>query len=101
MKLLPVALLVALIGHGGTAMAVETLKVGDVGPQVEQSAKSNPDKLVLVYIPALSALLARAAELKGKPLSESEIQRIARHAEVVAMPKEVADSVLRQRGGAK
>ena len=82
-------------------MAVEALKVGDVGPHSEQAAKSNPDKLVLVYIPSLSALLARAAELKGKPLSESETQRIASHAEVVAMPKEVAESVLQQRGGTK
>jgi hypothetical protein len=82
-------------------VAVETLKVGDVGPQSLQATKSNPDKLVLVYIPALSALLGRATELKGKPLSETEIQRVAGQAEVVAMPKEVAESVIRQRGGSK
>lgn len=80
-------------------MAVETLKVGDVGSQSVQVAKSNPDKLVLVYIPSLSALLGRATELKGEPLSESEIQRISSRAEVVAMQKEVAEAVLQQRGG--
>lgn len=99
MKLLAVALLISLASHGGSAMAVETLKVGDVGSQSVQVAKSNPDKLVLVYIPSLSALLGRATELKGKPLSESEIQRISSRAEVVAMQKEVAEAVLQQRGG--
>jgi hypothetical protein len=101
MKLLAVALLIWLGCHGGSAMAIETLKVGDVGSQSVQAAKSNPEKLVLVYIPSLSALLARAVELKGKPLSESEIHRISSQAEVVAMPKEVAESVLQQRGGAR
>ncbi|WP_295851080.1 hypothetical protein [uncultured Xylophilus sp.] len=82
-------------------MAAETLEVGDVGPYAVQAAKSNPNKLVLVYIPALSALLARATELKGKPLSEAEIQKIASQAEVVAAPKEVADAVIQQRGGTR
>ncbi len=82
-------------------MAAEALKVGDVGPQSELAARSNPSTLTLVYVPSLTALLTRAEALKGTPLSEAEVQRIARRAEVVAMRNEVAESVLQQRGGAK
>ena len=82
-------------------MAAEVLKVGDVGPYAAQSSKANPDNLSLVYVPALTLVLSRAAELKGKSLTDAEVTRITNRAEVVAMPKAVADSVIRERGGIK
>ena len=82
-------------------MASDLLKVGDVGTYESQIAKSNPDKLSLVYIPALTLLLGRAAELKGRPLSDAEGDRIARGAEVIPMPENVADATIQNRGGIK
>jgi hypothetical protein len=84
-----------------TAMASDLLKVGDVGTYESQIAKSNPDKLSLVYIPALTLLLGRAADLFGRPLSDAEVDRIARGAEVTAMPENVANATIQSRGGIK
>lgn len=84
---------------GDSTVAVENLEVGDTGPFESLSAKGNPKSLVLVYMPALSALLARAEELKGKVLSDTEIQRIKNGAQVIAVPKEVADATIENRSG--
>lgn len=80
-------------------MTVQILKVGDVGSFESQSLKSNPDGLSLVYIPAITLLLERAAQLKGSALSDAERKRIEHQAGVVAMPSDVAESVVKQRGG--
>lgn len=81
------------------ALNSDLLKVGDVGTYESQIAKSNPHELSPVYIPALTLLLDRAAELKGQPLSQAEEDRITRSAEVMAIPVSVADATVQNRGG--
>lgn len=75
--------------------------VGDVGSYEVQARKQNPEKLALVYVPAVTLLLQRAEQLKGSPLSPTEVARISSQAEVVAMPNSVAEAVVRERGGIK
>ena len=83
------------------ALAADVLKVGDVGSYEAQAKKQNPDKLALVYVPALTLLLQRAEQLKGTLLSTAEVGRISAQAEAVAMPQAVAEGVIRDRGGIK
>jgi len=83
------------------SMSTKQLEAGDVGPYAELDAMPNPDKLVLLYIPSLSALLERARTLKGSELSEEEISAITSNASVTALPESVASSVLESRGGVR
>ena len=77
----------------------DLLKVGDVGTYESLIAKSHPQELSLVYFPALTLMLHRATELKGRPLSQTEEDRITRGAEVMALPVNVADATIQDRGG--
>jgi hypothetical protein len=70
----------------------DVLKVGDTGPHEQLAARDNPDALKLVYIPALEALLIRAEQLKGSPLTDSQRQRIAARAQVMAVTAQMADA---------
>ena len=80
-------------------MTGSILQVGEVGPYVELSAKNNPNDLTLVYIPAITLLLERAKEINGKELSETQIQKIRSKADVMALQKDVAINVVKERGG--
>lgn len=77
---------------GATMSQVVVLKVGDAGTRSELAARQNPDHLVLLHNPGLSALLARAESLAGSTLTDSEKRRIADGAPPVAVPKEVAEA---------
>lgn len=55
------------------------------------------EPLILVFVPAL-ALLVRAEDLKGSPLTETEVLRIRDHANCVAMPPDAASAVEAERG---
>lgn len=74
------------------------LRVGDTGPYAILATKQNPQGLSLVYVPGLMALHGRAAQLKGRPLSEPELKRIADEAEAIAVPGEVAEKTIAERG---
>jgi hypothetical protein len=80
------------------AASAERLSLGDAGSFAELSARRNPDRLALVYIPGLAALLERARQLKGSELSEAESARIAAHANVMAVTQEVAKETIQNRG---
>ena len=56
------------------------------------------DKLVPVFIPPLAAMLARAEELKGGPLSETEVERIRDKAPCITMKAEDAAKMTESRG---
>jgi len=83
---------------GSTLSQVVILKVGDTGSHAELAARRNPEGLVLLHNPGISALLARADSLKGSALTASEKKRIADSAPVIATPKSVAEATIRQRG---
>ena len=68
------------------------LKIGDKGSYIELSRKENPDSLFLVYVPDIRALLVKAEETKGEPLSDSEKIVIRNNVEVVAVSENDAKS---------
>lgn len=93
------AVIALTIFYVGSSMSqVVILKVGDTGSYAELAARSNPEGLVLLYNPGISALLARAKSLKGSALTGSEKKRIVESAPVIATPKSVAEATIRQRG---
>jgi hypothetical protein len=53
---------------------------------------------VLVFVPSLAALLTRAEELKGKPLTKREVEAIRDQANVVATPRKAAEELAKTRG---
>jgi hypothetical protein len=55
-------------------------------------------ELVIVFMPALAALLLRAEQLKGEPLTEEEVYRIRDHAICVTTTPEAAAAVEAERG---
>lgn len=65
----------------------------DVAP-----SDSATEELVLVPIPALVALLLRAEQLKGAPLTESEVLRIRDDAACMSMTIEMAQELEKKRG---
>jgi hypothetical protein len=74
------------------------LRVGDTGPYAILTTKQNPQGLSLVYVSGLLALHGRAEQLKGRPLSEPGLKRIADEAEAIAVPWEVAEKTIADRG---
>ena len=75
------------------------LEVAAVASHAELSILDNPQDLELVYMPAISLILERAIEIKGGALSDDEIQRIRAASLVQALPRDVADAVISERGG--
>ena len=63
------------------------LSVGDTGSYAELSSKDNPDMLVISYNPRIEAMLERASQIKGEPLSKGEIDRIRNNSPVTFPPK--------------
>jgi len=60
---------------------------------------SDPEEpLCLVFIPALITLLYRAEQLKGAPLTETEVIRIRDNANCLALPYSLAAKGEEDRG---
>ena len=77
----------------------DILQAGDAGPYGELAAKNNPQDLVIVYIPALSLCLKRAETHKGRNLSSQEIDGIKAKMPAMAVPRDIAEAVISDRGG--
>jgi hypothetical protein len=54
----------------------QPLKEGDHGPYGTLAGRPPPEGLAILFIPSLAALLARAEELKGLPLTEEQVARV-------------------------
>lgn len=66
---------------------------------MEEKPPAQTDQdLVLVFMPALAPLLIEAEDLKGSPLSHDEVLRIRDRAVCVAVPRDVAQAVEKERG---
>jgi hypothetical protein len=74
------------------------LKEGDHGAYGELAGRTLPEGLVLVFMPSLVALLARAEQLKGAPLTEEQVIRIRDAAQVVVTLPQPAAAVEERRG---
>ena len=73
-------------------MIMNKLKVGDTGSFKELSDIENSDNLIVTYNPPIEAMLERAEQLKGKPLNESESERIKNNSPAIALPKGVYEA---------
>jgi hypothetical protein len=62
---------------------MEPLNEGDHGPYGTLAPRPLPDGLTILLVPALLALLTRAEQLKGSPLTEEQVLRIRDVAVVV------------------
>jgi len=71
---------------------------GDTGPYGELVNCNLPPDLVLMFIPSLVALLIRAEELKGEPLTEKEVVAIRDGAQVIVNHADVVAAVEEQLG---
>ncbi len=76
----------------------ERLTVGETGPYAPLATRPLGDGLVLLFIPSLAALVTRAEQLKGSPLSREELLRIRDNASVVVCESEQVRAVEEQRG---
>ena len=77
------------------------LKEGDGGPYGELARRRLPDGLAVVFMPSLAALLGRAEELTGAPLTEQQVVRIRDAALVVVTQAQPAAAVAGVRGYAE
>ncbi len=59
---------------------------------------ANDDKLILVPVPALVAVLLNKEKAKGSPLTEAEVLAIRDGCECIAMPVDVYENVCQERG---
>jgi hypothetical protein len=78
--------------------ADQPLKEGDHGPYGDLSGRTLPDGLAFLFMPSLAALLTRAEELKGSPLTEEQVTRVRDAAIAVVTPADVAALTVEQRG---
>jgi hypothetical protein len=61
-------------------------------------SSQNDENLRLVHVPALVAVLLNSEEKKGSPLTEQEVIDIRDSAKCMAMPIDVAEKVVDERG---
>lgn len=73
------------------------LQIGDVDSYSEILARPNTSGHNIAHIPSLAALLLRAEELKGSPLSEAEVLRIRDGANVTVIP-DAGETLEKSRG---
>jgi hypothetical protein len=74
------------------------LKEGEGGRYGDLAHRALPDGLALVFMPSLVALLGRAEELTGVPLTEEQVVRIRDAALVVVTQAQPATAVEGARG---
>ena len=73
-------------------------KEGDHGPYGTLAPRPLPEGLTILFVPALSALLTRAEQLKGSPLTEEQVLRVRDAAVAVVTRADAAEVTIEQRG---
>lgn len=61
------------------------------------SQLTNPDGLVLIFIPSIELLSAQAEQRLGRKLSGSEVEELRQQAAVMAVTRDVADELKQQQ----
>jgi hypothetical protein len=74
------------------------LAAGDHGRYADLAARPLPEGLVLQFIPSLAAMLTRAEQLAGRPLTREEVLRVRDNCPVVVSEAEPARAVEEGRG---
>ena len=75
-----------------------TPAAGDSGEYREFAHHALPEHLCLVFIPSLAALLERAKELNGAPLTENQVLRIRDGSKVLVVHTHAAEAIEESRG---
>ncbi len=73
------------------------LRKSQVGTFGDLSQLPNPGGLVLVFIPSLEELTKIQEEHLGRKLDGSEVDKLRQNAAVIAIPKEMANQLKRQK----
>jgi hypothetical protein len=76
----------------------QPLTEGDHGPYGTLSGRPLPDGLAIIFMPSLAALLTRAEELKGAPLTEEQVILIRDASQAVVTRADAADATTEPRG---
>jgi hypothetical protein len=79
----------------------EPLKEGDHGPYGTLAERPLPAGLAVLFMPSLAALLTRAEELKGSPLTEEQVIRVRDASQAVVTRADAAAATVEQRGYAE
>jgi hypothetical protein len=77
---------------------VEPLTAGEHGQYADLAGRPLPAGLVFLFVPSLAALLTRAEQLKGKPLTQDEVFRVRDNCPVVVSETDPAAAVAAGRG---
>jgi hypothetical protein len=77
------------------------LQPGASGRYGDLSGRELPGDLAFLFVPSLAALLDRAEQLKGGPLTEDEVLQIRDAALVTVAPADVVQAVEAERGYAE
>lgn len=80
------------------AASNQPLESSDNGTLAELMRRPNPDHLVIVAVPSLSALLLNAEKLNGKLLTQSQVEAMRDSAAAIAVPTSAAEAVEERRG---
>lgn len=84
--------------NSGASLSIPVLEEGDFGSYGSLAGHLLPEGLVVLFVPSLAALLTRAEELKGVPLTEAQVCAIRDGAQVVVSRADVAAEMVAQRG---
>src|SRR4051812_42877998 len=77
---------------------MEPLHEGDHGPYGSLAPRPLPGGLAIMFVPALSALLTRAEQIKGSPLTEDHVLRVRDVAVAVVTRADAAAATIERRG---
>ena len=74
------------------------MTAGEHGRYADLAGRPLPAGLVLLFVPSLAALLTRAEQLKGQPLTRDEVLRVRDNCPVVVSERDPAAAVEAGRG---
>jgi len=77
---------------------VEPLKASETGSYAEIAPRPNPENYVILFIPALVAILLSVERKSGGPLSQAQVEAVRDTASVVVSPPHAVKSVEEKRG---
>jgi hypothetical protein len=80
------------------ADADKPLTAGDHGKYADLAGRPLPPGLAFQFIPSLAAMLTRAEELKGQPLTRDEVLRLRDNCPALVIDPELATGVEERRG---
>jgi hypothetical protein len=93
-------LAILLVAFSGVAMAgdISPLKASETGRYDEIARRPNPENYVILFIPALIAILLSVERKNGGPLNQAQVEAVRDTASVVVSPLHAAQAVEDKRG---